>query len=255
MRATGSDSGARRPTARLPPNPPAEPGVNYTATPANCIRCGYDLTPAELKKLKEETKHVRVAASPARCAGAAVGAAGRYPRALPPARQIVDLKKKLKEAEAKGKTSEEYTDARKTYDEAKAKAIKAHKKHHSRVKGTCSTADVPSLKVMLPVSAALPPGNATWGCLVNTTKDTDANSVTNWNHTGHVAVNGHTYATEFDSSRCGDKGTCKYCTGAKAVGKCKAHKKHPGVYKCAPLCGKKCQQARLEAKKAMAALK
>ncbi len=180
---------------------------------------------------------------------------GRYPRALPPARQIVDLKKKLKEAEAKGKTSKEYTDARKTYDEAKAKAIKAHKKHHSRVKGTCSTADVPSLKVMLPVSAALPPGNATWGCLVNTTKDTDANSVTNWNHTGHVAVNGHTYATEFDSSRCGDKGTCKYCTGAKAVGKCKAHKKHPGVYKCAPLCGKKCQQARLAAKKAMAALK
>ena len=47
---------------------------------------------------------------------------------------------------------------------------------------------------------------------------------------------------------------CKYCTGAKAVGKCKAHKKHPGVYKCAPLCGKKCTHAKLEAaKKAKAA--
>ena len=38
------------------------------------------------------------------------------------------------------------------------------------------------------------------------------------------------------------------------MGKCKAHKKHPGVYKCAPLCGKKCTHAKLEAaKKAKAA--
>ena len=265
-RAAGGESGGRAvqadaPTAVPRRPPPAEPGVNYTATPANCIRCDHQLTPAEKKKIKEESTHVR---APRAAALSRRPCPRPPPLCQPPSRapranhpQLVELKKKRDEAAKKdaAKTGKEYTEANKAYEEAKAKAMKAHAKHHSRVKGKCATADVPALKLATP-NAALPPGNATWGCAVNVTLDADTNSATNWNHTGRVVVNGHTYAAEFDSSRCGDKHTCKYCTGAKAVGKCKAHKKHPGVYKCAPLCGKKCTQAKLEAeKKAKAAHK
>ena len=205
-------------------------------------------------KIKAESKHVRAArgcAAPCCCPRRPCSS---HPLSRPAGRpQLVELKKKRDDEAKKNAASKEAADAKKAYDEAKAKVMKAHAKHRSRVHGKCATADVPQLKLATP-NAALPPGNATWGCAVNVTLDTDTNAVTTWNHTGRVAANGHTYAAEFDSSRCADKGTCKYCTGAKAVGKCKAHKKHPGVYKCAPLCGKKCTQAKLEAaKKAKAA--